>query len=129
MEFGGAGQAERDGVPAGFLCALAAGLGVPPAAFALRPRRVSMPSVPGGGLARGCRFWVPPSWQFTASCANRAGSAALFGPRPIAQVADLRIPLRQPRRNRTSWRMTVPGYGLGSAAMPMRAVMSTTVAA
>lgn len=52
-----------------------------------------------------------------------------FGPRPIAQVADLRIPLRQPRRNRTIWRITVPGYGLGSAAMPMLAVMSTTVAA
>ena len=34
-EFGGAGDAERDGLPAGFLGSLAAGLGFPPAALAV----------------------------------------------------------------------------------------------
>jgi len=34
-ELCGAGDAERDGLPGGFLGALAAGLGVPPAALAV----------------------------------------------------------------------------------------------
>jgi hypothetical protein len=39
-ELGGAGDAERDGLPAGFLGALAAGLGLLPAALAMGGQRV-----------------------------------------------------------------------------------------
>ena len=39
-EFGGSGDAERDGLPAGFLGALAAGLSVSPAALAVGGQRV-----------------------------------------------------------------------------------------
>lgn len=39
-EFGGAGDAERDGLPVGLLGALAAGLGVPPAALTVGGQRI-----------------------------------------------------------------------------------------
>ena len=71
-EFGGAGQAEGDGLAAGFLGALAAGLGFPPAAFAVGGQRVVVRVVAVFGL--GAAVAAGRGWGLVA-----AGVGAVLG--------------------------------------------------
>ncbi|MGH3196579.1 MAG: hypothetical protein ACRDNT_11750 [Streptosporangiaceae bacterium] len=89
-ELAGAGQAEGDGLPAGFPGALAAGLGIPPAPLAVGGQRVvglvvavlgpgaAVAAGRGGGLAAagvgavlggdGCRCHAVILFHFVAMC-------------------------------------------------------------